>query len=262
MKITNSNSTLEEKVKIKRTIILAFVIFVTVFSNAVAKKISDIELDPYDDKKMKGENRSFKDKMLNLNKFQKIDSFTLYVKPLIGKFGKRNAEFVYRDGTDIGGFVCYYDTSAYAIQFAQDARQKLIVAAEQYLKDFEVQNLKKRAKRTDMVYGHCDGYEDYGIVKGSMRYYAKPTIYFGYLFEKDNPYFVIYVQEAENLSPEKKPSEDKIRATAIAQHYCFTRPQLKKLIAFLGDENINSLNTNLNEDDDDEIGVYKETEEN
>ena len=160
--------------------------------------------DHYSEERLSGSKRSFGQKLFNLNKYEKLDEFTLYAKPTLGGFGIRKATLIYREGTDIAGFECYYDSCAYAVQFAEAERNALIQAFEQYKKDFDEKKLDRKDSKSRQTYGFVGGYEDFGNISASMMYYCKPRVYFGYNFIKGNPYFCIYVKKAENLAVDQK----------------------------------------------------------
>lgn len=206
---------------------------------AVKPSQKKLDGDHYSEEKLSGSNRSFGQKLFNLNKYEKIDNFTLYAKPTLGGFGTRKGSLIYREGTDIAGFECYYDSCAYAVQFAQAERNALISAFERYKKDFDEKKLKRKDSKSRQAYGFVGGYEDFGNIEASMMYYCKPKVYFGYNFIDGNPYFCIYVKKAENLAVDQK-KEGGFKET-IDQSYYFTKAQATVLTEFLSDENISAL---------------------
>ena len=195
--------------------------------------------DPYRPAKLSGSDRTFGQKLFNLNKYAKLDNFTLYAKPVLGGLGTRKGTLIYREGTDIAGFECYYDSCAYAVQFAKAERNALIKAFERYKKDFDEKKLDRKDSKSRQAYGFVGGYEDFGNISASMQYYCKPKIYFGYNFVSGNPYFCIYVKKAENLAVDQK-KEGGFKET-VDQSYYFTKAQATVLCDFLSDENINAL---------------------
>lgn len=208
------------------------------------EKKSAASSDPYNDKKMKPKaQRTFGQKLLGLNKFQEIESFSLYTKSDTGKMKLKDGSLIHRAGTDIGGFYCYYDTSAYAVQFAQQARGVLVSAINQYIDDFNNKKLDKnsKTKNTQNIYGTAEAYEEYGIAAAMLKHYARPKMQFGYAFIKGHPYFMIYAPKTKDLSYEKKSDSDLNWENTIAQRYYFTIAQAKRLANFLSDENISAL---------------------
>ena len=206
--------------------------------------------DPYNKKKMIG-NRTFGDRLLNINKFTKIEAFSVFLRPTVGKLFSRKAYLIYREGTDIAGFEMYYDSSAYALQFATAARSVVISAIQRYYQDFDEKRLDRSAKpkKTREVYGFCDAYEDYGIISGMMTNYSRPRVFFGYMFIKNTPYFTINVKKSKNLAYGDSQSEEAmIKSEVIEQTYFFTKAQAKKLMTFLDDANISALQTATTED--------------
>lgn len=207
--------------------------------------------DPYDAKKMRGkEERSRLERAFNLNKFQKIEPISLYVKNTFGKMVRKDGNLIHRAGTDIGGFVCYYDTSSYAVQFAGEARSKLRAAVEQYLRDFDEKKLSRSEKKTFRAYGQCDAYEDFGVIEGMMKDWSRPRVDLGYVFLKGNPYFCVRVPPHKNLNATTGNEYDRLRETVIEQRYYFTRAQAGRLADFLSDENIDSLQNDFGGIDD------------
>ena len=201
--------------------------------------------DPYGKEKMrpKGE-RNFGEKLFGLGRFQQVDSFSLFVKSSVGTLHlRKKASLIYRDGTDIGGFYCYYDTSAFAVQLDRKARAALISAVAQYNDDFEAKRLDRGAKqrRTEAVYGASEVYEEYGIALANMNHAARAKACFGYEFVKGNPYFAIYVKKAKDLKYVKRTGDDTRMGETIPQRYYFTRAQAARLAEFLSDESIDSL---------------------
>ena len=211
--------------------------------NTKANREAAMQGDPYNKKKMIG-NRDFADRLLNINKYTKIEPFTVYLRPTVGKMFVRKANLIYREGTDVAGFEMYYDTSAYALQFATDARRVLREAVKSYFKDFDERRLDRSAsaRKTRSVYGFCEGYEDFGIVSGMMTNYCRPKVFFGYVFIKNTPYFTVNVQKSKNLAVEDSKSEEAtLKAEVIEQTYYMTKAQANKLMVFLTDENIGAL---------------------
>ena len=211
--------------------------------NTKANKEAAMQGDPYNKKKMIG-NRDFGERLLNTNKFTKVEAFSAYLKLTVGGLVSRKAHLIYREGTDVAGFEMYYDTSAYALQFAKVARGVLIDAVNRYYQDFDQKKLERSApfKKTRDVYGFCDAYEDYGMVSGMMTYYSRPRVFFGYTFVKGSPYFTVNVRPAKNLAyGDSKSEEALLKANVIEQTYYFTKSQAKKLVTFLSDENISAL---------------------
>ena len=204
--------------------------------NAQQKKLDG---DHYSPEKLAGNDRSFGEKLFNLNKYTKLQNFSLYAKPVLGGLGTRKGVLIYREGTDIAGFECYYDSCAYAVQFATAERKALIKAFEQYQKDFDEKKLDRKDSKSRQAYGFVGGYEDFGNISASMQYYCKPKVYFGYNFVSAIPYFCIYVKKAENLAVDQK-KEGGFKET-VDQSYYFTKAQAKVLCDFLSEENINSL---------------------
>lgn len=213
--------------------------------NTKANREAAMEADPYNQKKMRG-NRSFGERLLNINKFTKIDPYSVYLKPTVGKMFLRKGHLIYREGTDIGGFLVYYDSSAYALQFSKAARNVVRDSVERYLKDFDEKRLDRAApaRKTRMYYGFCDAYEDYGVISGMMTNFSKPRVYCGYIFDKKTPYFTLYVRSAKNLAVEEKSEEGSFKGTTIEQIYYLTKAQAQRLSVFLSDQNIGALQRN------------------
>ena len=226
--------------------------------------------DPYGKEKLRPKNtRNFGEKFFGLARFQQIEPFSVFAKLPTGKLHlKKNASLIHRAGTDIGGFYCYYDTSAYAVQFAQPARAALVSAVEQYLSDFENKKLDKNAKKknTEDIYGTAEAYEEYGIALANLNHAARPKVCFGYEFVKGNPYFMIYAKKAKDLKHIKRSGDASNADETIPQRYYFTKAQAKKLAEFLGDDNIESLRAGtsydgVSEDDFDDYAEGKSTSE-
>ncbi len=224
--------------------------------NTRANREAAMEGDPYNQKKLKG-NRNFGERLLNINKFTKIEPFSAYLKPTLGKLFVRKGHLIYREGTDIAGFMMYYDSSAYALQFAKAARAVVCNAIESYYKDFDEKLLDRNAKAKDTraKYGFCEGYEDFGVASGMMTNYSRPTVFFGYVFVKKTPYFIINVRKAKNLAVNEKTEEGSLKANVIEQTYYLTKAQAKKLSVFLNEDNISrmqretSMDTSAYDDD-------------
>ncbi len=216
--------------------------------NTKANREAAMAGDPYNKKKMIG-NRSFGDRLLNINKFTKMEAFSVYLKPTLGKLFVRKGSLIYREGTDVAGFEMYYDSSAYALQFAKAARGVAVNAINRYLDDFDQKRLDRdaSAKKTREVYGFCEGYEDFGIISGMMMYYSRPKVFFGYIFDKHTPYFTINVRKAQNLAVNEKTEEGSLKANVIEQTYYFTKAQARRLATFLSDANIDALQASTTE---------------
>ena len=207
--------------------------------------------DPYNAKKMIG-NRTFGERLMNMNKFTKVEPFSAYLKPTLGNMFVRKGNLIYREGTDIAGFEMYYDSSAYALQFAKVDRGLVIEAINRYLDDFEEKRLDRNAKsrNTKKVYGVSDAYEDYGVISGMMTNYSRPKVFYGYVFEKKSPYFVINVQKAKNLAfGDSKSEEAVLKGDVIEQTYYLTKAQAKKLALFLSDQNIDAMQASTTVDE-------------
>lgn len=218
----------------KKTIICAAALAALV-SCAWAKKKPDL----YDDKKMHPTDRSGLEKFLGTNRYDICGDCAMFIRPVVGKIKAKRGEFIYRRGTDVAGFRIQYDTSAYTVEMAEEPRKICCDAIDKYFADFENKRLNRKASaaKTRVVYGHAPGYEEFGIAKSAMNYKAKPELYFGYDFVDGNPYFVIHVPKAKNLTLEGK-SSDIPNLETIVQNYYFTRAQAQKLKEFICEENI------------------------
>ena len=228
--------------------------------NTKKNRLAAMQGDPYNKKKMIGK-RGFGERLLNINKFTKIEPCTAYLRLTIGGLVLRKGHLIYREGTDVAGFEMYYDSSAYALQFATADRAAVIDAINRYFNDFDEKRLDRKAnfKKTRAVYGFCNSYEDFGIISGMMTNFSKPKVYLGYTFVKHTPYFTINVRPAKNLAYEGDQSEEAmLKGTTIEQTYFFTKAQAKKLAAFLDDSNISSMQDETTEDEGvSETDVYE-----
>ena len=218
------------------------------------------EDDPYSKEKLRPKNeRNFGEKLFGLDRFQQVDRFSLFAKSSVGTLQlKKKASLIHREGTDIGGFYCYYDTSAYAVQFDRKARAALISAVNQYLDDFANKKLDRKAKqkRTESIYGTAEAYEEYGIATANLNHAARPKVCFGYEFIKGNPYFSIYAKKAKDLKYVKRSGDDIRIGETIPQRYYFTKAQATRLAEFLSDENIDSLCATTSYDEEVEMDEY------
>ncbi|MBR1723017.1 MAG: hypothetical protein IJ727_11140 [Treponema sp.] len=191
--------------------------------------------DPYSKAKVKSKNEGFFEKLFDFKKFEKYDSTNVFLK----KGKKRVCTFVHKPDTDLGGFLVRYDTSSYACFLAQNERNALINAINQYFDDFDNKKLDKSMKKSERVYGQVGGYEEFGVTESMMTSYSKPKVYFGYKFLGKSPYFAIFVLRSPNLNEDlgsNRPPQ------SVDQKYYFTKAQAQKLADFLSDENIESLN--------------------
>ena len=211
--------------------------------------------DPYSKEKLrpKGE-RSFAERLFGLGRFRQVDTFSLFVRSSVGTFHlRKKAQLIHREGTDIAGFYCYYDTSAFAVQMDRAARAALLSAVAMYKDDFEAKRLDRAAKqrRTEAVYGTTEVYEEYGMATANLSHAARAKACFGYEFVKGNPYFSIYVKKAKDLKYVKRSGDDPRMGESVPQRYYFTRAQASRLADFLSDENIASLLAQDGGQDDD-----------
>lgn len=220
--------------------LLVFAALLAFLAAAVAKNIKQ---DPYNEKKLRSIDRSGIQKFLGTNRYDVLDECSLFVKNMIGKMKVKKGTFIYRRGTDIAGFRAYYDTSAYAVQMAQEARETCIAAIDRYCADFESKNLNRniKANKSRRLYGETISYIDFGVAMEMMNYNAKPKTSFGYAFENGNPYFVIHMDKAKNLKLEGKSSREYGNLETIILNFYFTRKQALALKAFLSNDNVNSL---------------------
>jgi len=210
--------------------------------------------DPYDEKKMRPIERTGVQKFLGTNRYDVLDECSYFVKNMVGGMKVKKGSFIYRRGTDIAGFRGYYDTSAYALQMAREARETCVAAIDRYCSDFENRALNRRlkARKTRRLYGSAGVYIDFGVTLEMMNYKAKPNATFGYAFEKDSPYFVIHLDKAKNLTLEGKRSSDYGNLETIVVNFYFTRKQALALKEFISNENVDSMAANYN---------YKQIEE-
>ena len=155
----------------------------------------------------------------------------------------KKGNLIYRRGTDIAGFRGYYDTTSYAVQMAQEARETCIAAIDRYLSDFENKALDRslKAQKSRRLYGETIIYIDYGVALEMMNYKAKPKATFGYVFDNNSPYFVIHLDKAKNLALEGKSSQDYGNLETVVVNFYFTRKQAQALKEFLSNNNVNAL---------------------
>ncbi len=191
--------------------------------------------DPYSKEKIRG-NRTFAERMFNLNKYEKVDTMTCSLRPTVGSLFSRKGSLIYKDGTDLAGFLMLYDTSTYALFLARNEREALVKAVARYMEDFENKKLSAKTKKSERVYGFVTGYEEFGIVAAMMTNYSKPKVYFGYKFINNSPYFCIYAVRAENLGV--NTTQEGAVKQSVDQKYYFTKAQAQALADFVSEENI------------------------
>lgn len=225
---------------IMKKALLAFAALSILLAAAAAKNKKE---DPYNEKKLRPIERSGVQKFLGTNRYDVLDEFSVFIKNMIGKLKVKKGSFIYRRGTDIAGFRIYYDTSAYAVQMAQEAREACIAAIDRYCADFENKALNRslKAAKSRRLYGQTISYMEYGVAMEMMNYKAKPVTTFGYVFDDRNPYFVIHMDKAKNLTLEGKSSKDYGNLETIILNFYFTRKQALELKKFLSNDNVNSL---------------------
>lgn len=210
---------------------------------ACAKKAK--KNDPYDEKKMHPIDRTGVQKFLGTNRYDVLDECSFFAKNIVGKMKVKKGNFIYRRGTDVAGFRGYYDTTSYAVQMAQEARETCIAAIEKYLSDFENKALDRnlKAQKSRRLYGETIIYIDFGVALEMMNYKAKPNATFGYVFDNNSPYFVIHLDKAKNLTLEGKSSQDYGNLETVVVNFYFTRKQAQALKEFIQNDNINALAT-------------------
>jgi hypothetical protein len=220
--------------------LLAFAALSILLAATAAKNKKE---DPYNEKKLRPTERSGIQKFLGTNRYDVLDEFSVFIKTMIGKLKVKKGTFIYRRGTDIAGFRVYYDTSAYAVQMAQEAREICIAAIDRYCADFENKALDRslKAAKSRRLYGQTVSYMEYGVAMEMMNYKAKPITTFGYVFDDRNPYFVIHMDKAKNLTLEGKSSKYYGNLETIILNFYFTRKQALELKKFLSNDNVNSL---------------------
>ncbi len=224
--------------------------------------------DPYSDKKLHPIERTGLQKFLGTNRYDVLEECSVFVKTLTGSMKAKKGSFIYRRGTDIAGFRLYYDTTAYALQMAKEARETCIAAIDRYFSDFESKSLNRSlsAKKSRRLYGQAGAYIDYGVAIDMMNYKAKPNATFGYVFVKGNPYFVIHLDKAKNLTLEGKSSSDYGNLETIVVNFYFTRKQAQALKDFISNQNVNELMANydykeIEADAQNDADEYNEQEE-
>ena len=221
---------------------------VTIFKIDSASTTASNE-DSYSEEKLNSA-RSFSDKLLNKNKYDKKEEMTCFLTPTLGKPFARKGAFIHKNGTDLAGFFILYDTSFYAFYLAKNERASLVNAVSRYIRDFDEKNLDSKLKKSERAYGQSAAYEEFGIAEPMMTNFSKPNVYFGYKFLKGSPYFCIQVAPAENLAVNTK--SDGAVKQSIGQRYFFTKAQAQALASFLSEENISryygsGLGTDLND---------------
>ena len=90
---------------------------VTIFKIDSASATASNE-DSYSEEKLNSA-RSFSDKLLNKNKYDKKEEMTCFLTPTLGKPFARKGAFIHKNGTDLAGFFILYDTSFYAFYLAK-----------------------------------------------------------------------------------------------------------------------------------------------
>ncbi len=229
-----------------KKIILAFAALF-LFLSATFPKIK--KQDPYNEKKLRSSERTAKNgvqSILSSTRYDVLDDCSFFVKTITNKMKVKKGNFIYRGGTDIAGFRGHYDTSAYAVQMAKEARETCVAAIDRYLSDFEAKALDRRLKntKTRKLYGKTEVYVEFGVAMDMMNYKARPIATFGYAFEKNSPYFVIHLDKAQNLVLKGKSSADYGNYETIVLNFYFTRKQALALKEFILNDNVNALMAN------------------
>jgi hypothetical protein len=89
-----------------------------------------------------------------------------------------------------------YEMVKYRQHWNRDARERFIAAVEQYNDDFENRRLIDKKSKTTSVYGKFNGKTEWGTFVINSR--GTPQVTMGYIFKKENPYFLITQQPAKN----------------------------------------------------------------
>lgn len=223
-----------------------FLIFAALFLFLAAAFSKTKKEDPYNEKKLLSSERTAKNgvqSILSSTRYDVLDDCSFFVKTFTNKMKVKKGNYIYRGGTDIAGFRGHYDTSAYAVQMAKEARETCIAAIDRYCADFEAKALNRKLKytKTRQLYGKTEVYVEFGVAMDMMNYKARPIATFGYVFENNSPYFVIHMDKAQNLVLKGKSSADYGNFETIVLNFYFTRKQALALKEFIKNDNVDAL---------------------
>lgn len=197
--------------------------------------------DPYSEEKIRG-TKSFTQQILNTQKYQKIESSSLFTKSFVGKITQKQITLIHKPQTELAGFLVRYDTSLYTFYMAESDRENFILAVENFLADvengfFENEVLKgkspKSGRKTESFYGNALCFQEFGIVEAMLNNYSKPKVAFGYSFLDDFPYFTLTVKSSKNLN--SNIGSNAVQKS-IEQKYYFDKEQIKTLQNFMKSE--------------------------
>lgn len=149
-------------------------------------------------------------------------------KNLFGVLGEKEAKIIlYLKDSTIGIGTGYQGVYYYSL-YDQNSRAKFVNAYNQYLSDFENKKLiRGKSNKTQRAYGTSKVNLRWGTIESSTPNNGTGTMYFGYVFEKNSPYFVITMQPVYN-----KHYDDVQESTtreSIYYRIYFTKAQAKDL---------------------------------
>lgn len=200
-------------------------------------EISDDETyyEPVDYEKTKNEENFLSKFFTTEVPYKDYDEFEVYYKNTVTKIKNTNAVFAVFKDEDLAGFgvgmtACYYYTF-----FDRNARNRLIAAGEQYLKDFEEKKLVRKSGKTFRAYDRVNVKVRFGSLKSKANNISNPLAYFGYNFVNKSPYFHITILNGENERYEGNSAYPK---ESNAYDIYLTKAQLKRLMELLSDENV------------------------
>lgn len=150
-----------------------------------------------------------------------------------------------------------YNMSKFKLLFDREGREKVCLAAETYLKDYEAKALDRNRTKPSDMYGVIRSRIEWGPFQYSAN--ADPRVTFSYVFVGKSPYFCIRIPMTESSE-----TKGDLRVKFPGTKLYFTRAQLKDLVEGMKEENFRRVaaeNTTVSSSKaDDYDGGYEEAD--
>lgn len=166
-----------------------------------------------------------------------IDQTSVFTPGLLGGIKQQVCDvYISVKDENYAGFGANIISNYYIFMLNQENRNKLRIAYESYLKDFENKKLERKNGKSFKQYGNINVNTNWGPLKSTTPSFGKGKVNMGYEFEKNSPYFCLTMYPIHNDYYEI--AGDATTTDSMTVKFYFTKAQMKDLFDALTEENI------------------------
>lgn len=176
----------------------------------------------------------------NKDDYIAIDQTSIFSLNLVGGIKQQVCDtYISTKNENEAGFGATIMSNYYIFMMDKENRNKLRIAYENYLHDFENKKLNRKDRKTFKKYGNINVNAHWGALKTTTPSFGNGTVNLGYEFEKNSPYFCMTMYSIYNDYYDIVG--DATTRESMTVKYYFTKAQMKDLLNALNEENITNM---------------------